>query len=79
MCQHKELSMGMNDTHKKKLERYAQYMHLPADLQDISKPICDLMHEMATLCADSVDPAEVTRGLNALIEAKDCFVRAMLP
>lgn len=69
----------MNETHRKKLERYFQYAHLPQQLQDISAPICDLAHEMAELCRDSPDPAEVTRGLNALLEAKDCFVRAMLP
>ena len=69
----------MNATHQKKIARYFAYAHLPAHLQVYSQPLCDVATQMAELCRDSPDPAEVTRGLNALLEAKDCFVRAMLP
>ena len=69
----------MNATHQKKIARYFAYGHLPVHLQVYSKPLCDVAIQMAELCRDSPDPAEVTRGLNALLEAKDCFVRAMLP
>jgi hypothetical protein len=55
--------------------QYFEYAHLRADLQEVSKPFCDLAHEMvATLpmCA------ELSAGLRKLLEAKDCAVRAKL-
>jgi len=54
------------------------YDHLPAHLQAVSQPVCDLAWLMARTL-DSADPlvgAEVTTGLRRLLEAKDCFVRA---
>lgn len=67
----------MNQSHKRVL-KYMVYEHLPKDLQKISKPLCDLSYEMELLCRESNDPAEVTVGLRKIMEAKDCFVRAML-
>lgn len=55
--------------------RHFEYSHLPTDLQDVSKPICDLAHKMARHLPS--DP-ELTAGLRKLLEAKDCFVRAEL-
>jgi hypothetical protein len=57
-----------------KLE-YFQFAHLPSHLQDISKPFS----ELANLMAD-VTPTcpQQTIGLQKLLEAKDCFVRAAL-
>jgi hypothetical protein len=56
--------------------RFFDYSHLPEDLQDVSKPFCDLAHMMAIQLPDN---EEVLTGLRKLLEAKDCFVRAMLP
>lgn len=55
--------------------KYFAYQHLPAHLQDVSKPIGDL----ATLMDESLpDGAEKSAGLRKLLEAKDALVRAKL-
>lgn len=66
-----------NPAHERIL-RYFEYDHLPIELQDISEPICVLAGTMMLLTSESSDPAEVTVGLRKLLEAKDCFVRAMI-
>jgi hypothetical protein len=60
----------MND-----LLKYFKYEHLPAHLQEVSKPL----GELAKLMDETLpDGAEKTVGLRKLLEAKDCFVRAKL-
>lgn len=54
--------------------RYFEYEHLPANLQAISAPICELAREVS----ETVHGPEATAGLRKLLEAKDCFVRAAL-
>ena len=55
--------------------KFFAYEHLPANLQEISKPIA----ELATVIDTTVpDGAEKSAGLRKLLEAKDCFVRANL-
>lgn len=55
--------------------KYFAYQHLPAHLQEVSKPIGDL----ATLMDESLsDSAEKSAGLRKLLEAKDALVRAKL-
>lgn len=55
--------------------RHFKYEHLRPDLQEVSKPICELARQMdATL----PDGAEKSAGLRKLLEAKDCLVRAHL-
>jgi len=55
--------------------KYFAYQHLPAHLQEVSKPIGDL----ATLMDESLpDDAEKSVGLRKLLEAKDALVRAKL-
>ena len=54
--------------------RYFEYDHLPAHLQDVSRPFCILAHTMA----GSLEGSELTVGLRKLLEAKDCMVRAAL-
>lgn len=56
--------------------QYFAYQHLPVHLQDVSKSICDLAHEMDEKLPDG---PEKTVGMRKLLEAKDCFVRAALP
>jgi hypothetical protein len=55
--------------------QYFEYAHLPAKLQEVSKPI----GELAKLMDESLpDSAEKSAGLRKLLEAKDCLVRAKL-
>lgn len=56
------------------LLRYFSYRHLPAELQDVSGPFCDLAHKMAHV----LEGPEATACLRKLLEAKDCAVRAAL-
>lgn len=55
--------------------KYFEYEHLPAHLQEVSKPICDLAKQMDEQLPDG---AEKSAGLRKLLEAKDCLVRAKL-
>lgn len=55
--------------------RYFAWEHLPADLQEISRPIGELAHAMADTLTSG---PELTAGLRKLLEAKDCLVRAAL-
>lgn len=55
--------------------KYFAFEHLPAHLQEVSKPFCELarqMHETLPSCV------ETDAGLRKLLEAKDCAVRARL-
>lgn len=56
--------------------KHFTYAHLPAELQDVSRQVADRAHEMAQTLPQN---AELTTGLRKLLEAKDCFVRAVLP
>lgn len=55
--------------------KYFAYAHLPKNLQQVSKPICEMA---IALDATLPDSAEKSAGLRKLLEAKDCFVRAKL-
>lgn len=57
------------------IEQFFSYGHLPEPLADISKVICDAAQVMLTLCPRN---PERTAGLRKLLEAKDCFVRAVV-
>lgn len=55
--------------------KYFAFEHLPAHLQEVSKPI----GELAKLLEQSLpDGPEKSAGMRKLLEAKDCFVRAKL-
>lgn len=57
------------------LIQFFEYAHLPAHLQEISKPFGDLAnHIVATLPSNP----ERTVAIRKLLEAKDCAVRAKL-
>lgn len=71
------------------LLQFFAYAHLPAHLQLVSKPFCDLAHaivkgdnvpESGTVTIGSPLPRnpERTVALRKLLEAKDCAVRAVL-
>jgi hypothetical protein len=55
--------------------KYFNYDHLPERLQEVVKPIFHMAHWMEETLPDS---AEKSAGMRKLLEAKDCFVRAML-
>lgn len=55
--------------------KYFRYAHLPAHLQEVSRPFGDLAE---ALCRQLSGSAERTVALRKLVEAKDCAVRAML-
>ena len=55
--------------------KYFEYAHLPAHLQEVSKPIGDLARDMDVSLPNC---AEKSAGLRKLLEAKDCLVRAKL-
>jgi len=55
--------------------KYFAYEHLPAHLQSVSRPICELARQMDL---DLPNGPEKSAGLRKLLEAKDCFVRSSL-
>ena len=55
--------------------KYFTYLHLPERLQVVSKPIGDLAQQLEDTIPDS---PEKSAGMRKLLEAKDCFVRAVL-
>jgi len=67
----------MNSTYQRVLQ-YFTWSHLPENLQSVSEPCSRLAYLMVTTTDGTTNPAEVTVGLRKLLEAKDCFVRAML-
>ena len=55
--------------------QFFKFAHLPAHLQAVSKPFCELAdHIVETLPRNP----ERTVALRKLLEAKDCAVRAIL-
>lgn len=68
--------------------QFFAYEHLPSHLQEVSKPFCDLaraivgdergMPEGTSTQFPLPRNPERTKALNALMEAKDCAVRARL-
>ena len=55
--------------------KWFAYDHLPAKLQEVSKPIAELAKQMEETLPDG---PEKSAGMRKLLEAKDCFVRAKL-
>ena len=55
--------------------QYFKYEHLPENLQNVSKPFCDLAEFVETTMDNS---AEKSVCLRRLLEAKDAGVRAAL-
>ena len=55
--------------------QFFHYDYLPLHLGDVSKPFCDLAHELVVMLPRN---PERTTALRKLLEAKDCAVRAYL-
>lgn len=59
--------------------KYLRYDHLPENLKPVSKLFYDLAAELAHMMEDFSGPNDqFDQGMQRLIEAKDCFVRAAL-
>ena len=58
-----------------RLMRWFTYAHLPPDLQVISAACTTLAEQVDREIPEN---AEKTAGLRKLLEAKDCFVRAVI-
>lgn len=56
---------------------FFSYAHLPPKLAAVSKPFCDLAVQVASR-PHTTSPRQMTKCLDALLEAKDCAVRAVL-
>jgi hypothetical protein len=55
--------------------KHFEYSHLPAKLQEVSKPFYELAHKMDE---DLDGCLEKSAGLRKILEARDCCVRAAL-
>lgn len=55
--------------------RFFAYEHLPQPLQDVSRPFCDLAHQLAHTLPSN---AETSTALRKLLESKDAAVRVAL-
>lgn len=55
--------------------KFFKYDHLPIHLQAVSAPCGELMKEMDEIVPDGI---EKEAGMRKLLEAKDCFVRALV-
>lgn len=62
-------------SNQNRLMQFFSYEHLPPHLKGISQKCAELAQEMDAFL---VEGAEKTAGLRKLLEAKDCFVRAVL-
>lgn len=58
-----------------RLMQFFKFEHLPPHLQEVSRSCAELAQKMDETLPEM---AEKTAGLRKLLEAKDCFVRALL-
>lgn len=61
--------------HEERMLKWFAYEHLPAHLQEVSRPFCDLANMMVNLAEPG---PERTVAFRKLLEAKDAAVRARL-
>lgn len=54
--------------------KYFSYVNLPLKFQAVGKPIGNLARQMETLLPDG---PEKDAGMRKLLEARDCFIRAV--
>lgn len=60
---------------KEPMLQFFQFAHLPAHLQEVSKPFCTLAEQIVDNLPRN---PERSAALRKLLEAKDCAVRAHL-
>jgi hypothetical protein len=57
--------------------QYFNYDHLPFNkTREVSQQVCNLAHLLEEILPDG---PEKSAGMRKLLEAKDCFVRSVLP
>ena len=56
--------------------KYFKYEHLNGEAREISKQMAELAEKMEAALPDG---PEKSAGMRKLLEAKDCFVRSVLP
>ena len=61
---------------QEELFKFFDYMHLPTNQQNVSRPFYELAYNLAQM--ETTHGAELTTGMRKLLEAKDCIVRASL-
>lgn len=66
---------GRSDVPANYLLQFFTYEHLPFELRQASAHICEVAKAMDIMLPGS---PEKTAGLRKLLEAKDCFVRALV-
>lgn len=65
----------MQDALPDHIEQFFAYSHLPAPLQVVSQPFCELAHKITRELPRN---PERTVALRKLLEAKDAAVRALV-
>jgi hypothetical protein len=55
--------------------RWFEYSHLPYEIREVAEHIAHIAHEISDMIPDH---PQLVLGLQKLIEAKDCFVRAAI-
>lgn len=75
-----EEKIELSLTHPSKVYlRYFQYEHLPEQLAEISKPFCEMAYQLVEKATEqNAEVSQTMEGLQKLLEAKDCAVRAFL-
>jgi hypothetical protein len=58
--------------------QFFMYAHLPSHLQAVSRPFCELAHNIVEIYPEE-HPAEKATVLRKLLEAKDAAVRCYIP
>lgn len=56
--------------------KYFKYEHLNGEMKEISKLVAELAQKLEATLPDG---PEKSAGMRKLLEAKDCFVRSVLP
>lgn len=62
----------------RQVKQFFKYDHLPQNIQEPSRRCSELADNMIEMCGFCCDNRELLKGLDKLIEAKDCFVRAKI-
>lgn len=65
----------MENQEKEPALQFFEYEHLKGELREISRPFCEMAHEMVKKLPRNPERSAMLRKL---LEAKDCAVRAKL-
>jgi hypothetical protein len=71
----KKYLIGADKSMNDRMLQFFEFKHLQPSLQEVSKPFCELAHEIVNKLPSN---PERTVALRKLLEAKDCAVRSLL-